>query len=168
MPGYNSQRRGTVRTSQFYLFIFYFYVFSVFCVLLVCKCVLDYCHRVSTQLQLKINNNNVPEGLAQVEFCVSRNCVYIVGQQYSSATFVSSRFHSRKENFVARLKMFYHFSFFSLYYLHSHSREKRLSASPCPSVCPSACIGMDLTEQISVQIDIANFYENLSSNSILC
>jgi hypothetical protein len=28
--------------------------FSVFCVLLVCKCVLYYCHRVSTQLQLNI------------------------------------------------------------------------------------------------------------------
>jgi hypothetical protein len=35
---------------------FFFYVLSVcffsFCVLLVCKCVLYYCHRVSTQLQL--------------------------------------------------------------------------------------------------------------------
>jgi hypothetical protein len=31
---------------------------SVLCVLFVCKCVLYYSHRVSTQLQLNNNNNN--------------------------------------------------------------------------------------------------------------
>jgi uncharacterized membrane protein len=66
MPGYNSQRRGTARASQisfnfFFivmdlpnLFIVMYVRFSVFCVLFVCKCVLYYCHRVSTQLQLGI------------------------------------------------------------------------------------------------------------------
>jgi hypothetical protein len=52
MLGYDSQRRGTARTSQFF-FIVTFVPFSVFCVLFVCKCVLYYCHWVSTQLQLK-------------------------------------------------------------------------------------------------------------------
>jgi hypothetical protein len=45
MPGYNSQRRGTARTSQFTTQCFFFLIgmcvpSAVFCVLFVCKCVL--------------------------------------------------------------------------------------------------------------------------------
>jgi hypothetical protein len=56
MSGYNSQRRGTARTSKLVLnfFIVMYVLFSVFCVLFVCKCVLYCCHRVSTQLHLNI------------------------------------------------------------------------------------------------------------------
>ena len=43
MPGYNSQRRGTVRTLPKLIVLFY--------ILFACKCLLYYCHRVSTQLQ---------------------------------------------------------------------------------------------------------------------
>jgi hypothetical protein len=66
MPGYNSQRRGTASTSQryiYFLFIFMYVPFSVFGVLFVCKCVLYYCHWVSTQLQLKINDNKIKTNL---------------------------------------------------------------------------------------------------------
>jgi hypothetical protein len=42
MPGYNSQRRGTARTLPKFI--------ALFCLLFVCKCVLYYCHRVTTQL----------------------------------------------------------------------------------------------------------------------
>jgi len=44
MPGYNSQRRGMDRTLP--------KLIVLFCILFVCKCVLYYCHLVSTQLQV--------------------------------------------------------------------------------------------------------------------
>jgi hypothetical protein len=65
MPGYNSPRRGMARTVPitffccsrycfFFCFVLFYvlFVFLSFCVLFVRKCVLYYCHRVSTQLHL--------------------------------------------------------------------------------------------------------------------
>jgi hypothetical protein len=52
MPGYTSQRRGTVRTLPKFLVVLCIVGFVSFCVLFVCKCVLYYFHRVATQLQL--------------------------------------------------------------------------------------------------------------------
>jgi hypothetical protein len=63
MPGYNSQRWDTGRTklpiflccSMYCLFLCcsLFVCFVSFCVSCVCKCVLYYCHRLATQLQLR-------------------------------------------------------------------------------------------------------------------
>ena len=51
MPGYNTQRGGTARTLPKFLCCS-MYCFVSLCALFVCKCVLYYCHRVATQLQL--------------------------------------------------------------------------------------------------------------------
>jgi len=55
MPAYNSQRWGTARTLPSLLIVLFYVLFVsivFFCLLFVCKCVLYYCHRLSTQLQL--------------------------------------------------------------------------------------------------------------------
>jgi len=87
---------------------------------------------------------------------LDRPSTCVIAQQYSSATLVSSRFHSCKENFGACLKRLFHFFTFQV---HSHSREKRLLAAPCLSVCLSACIGAAAIERIFMKIDIGDFYE---------
>ena len=56
MPRSNSQRRGPAHTLPSQLTVLFYVLFVsivLFSVLFVCKCVLYYCHRVSTQLQLK-------------------------------------------------------------------------------------------------------------------
>ena len=53
MRGYNPQRRGTARPlPNFLCFCTYCLFCVVLCIVCVCNCVLYYCHRVATQLQL--------------------------------------------------------------------------------------------------------------------
>jgi len=60
MPGYNPQRRGTARSLPKLLCCSIHCFFVLFCVLFVCKCVLYYCHRVATKLQLNISYIFIP------------------------------------------------------------------------------------------------------------
>jgi hypothetical protein len=52
MPGQNLQRRGTTRTLPNFCVVLCIECFVTFSVLFLCICVLNYCHRVATQLQL--------------------------------------------------------------------------------------------------------------------
>ena len=52
MPGYNQPRRSTARNLPNCCVILCIVCFVSFCILFVCKRVLYYCHRVTTQLQL--------------------------------------------------------------------------------------------------------------------
>jgi len=58
MPRYSSQRRGTVRTLPNYrivlIHVLFVSIVSVY-IFFQCKCVLYYCHRVATQLQLNLS-----------------------------------------------------------------------------------------------------------------
>ena len=54
MPGYNPQRLGTARTLTKFLCCSKYCLFCIVLCIVVCKCVLYDCHRVSTQLQLNI------------------------------------------------------------------------------------------------------------------
>jgi len=65
MPGYNSRRRGTARTLP--------KLIMLFCVLFVCKCVLYYCHRVPTELQLK----NISVYLSTLVYIKIRNQLHV-------------------------------------------------------------------------------------------
>ena len=79
MPGYTSQRRGTVRTLpnwwnlQFYVL---FLSIMLFYVLFVCKCVLYYCHEVSTQLQLNISYHKAIQVITSTLKLPTNACVF--------------------------------------------------------------------------------------------
>jgi len=96
MPGYTSQRRGTVRTLPNQWTVLFFVLFCVDCVVLcivLCRlccsmyrlCVnAYYCHRVSNQLQLNIIHLSLvahpllqSNGLTSLHACIFRYSVHI-------------------------------------------------------------------------------------------
>ena len=64
MPGQNPQRRGTARTLPNFCAVLCISCCSMYClfvsfsVLFECICVLNYCHRVATQLQSNISSSS--------------------------------------------------------------------------------------------------------------
>jgi hypothetical protein len=101
MPGYNSQRRGTARTSQFTSQFFFFLIVtcvpsSVLCVLFVFKCVLYYRHRVLTQLQLNNNNNNV----------TSTNALSVLGPSRAKLDLGTAREQAQLTTFIKERQYF--------------------------------------------------------------
>jgi hypothetical protein len=99
MPGYTSQRRGTVRTLPNQWIVLFYVLFSsivLFHVLFACKCVLYYCHRVATQLQLNISYQNLYQSkynyIKKTEFVSERATCFDVGC-HSEAHYVSKKKH---------------------------------------------------------------------------
>ena len=77
MPGYYSQRWGTACTLP--------KLIVLFCVLFVCKCVLYYCHQVSTKLQLtNISYHIKQEQNTILYFSNNHKQVFIITTNYSA------------------------------------------------------------------------------------
>jgi hypothetical protein len=82
MPGYTSQRRGTAITLPISELCRSMY-FCVDCVLFVCKCVLYYCHRVSTQLQLIMSYHIMFESVKETySVVIDRVYIYVYIYKY--------------------------------------------------------------------------------------
>jgi len=91
MPGYTLQRRGTVRTLPNYWIVLFYELFVsivLFYVLFVCKCVLYYCHQVSTQLQLNISYRIISY------FCAVAESVHSVREEVFQSQEVANLFNS--------------------------------------------------------------------------
>jgi hypothetical protein len=108
MRGYKSQRRGTARTLPNYLNVLFCVLFVsivLFCVLFVCKCVLNYCHQVSTQLQL----TNIYHIIYIITYLICHIIPYLILSYHIEAAarccswckvqeLVSSSFYQRKSS----------------------------------------------------------------------
>jgi len=112
MPGYTSQRRGTVRTLPgccVALCIFCVVLFNVcfvsFSVLFVCICVLYYCHRVATQLQLNISYHII--SLSKVRFLNTASGIVNVSKWPSGAQVLSQPVHRTVTYWQWRYQMLY-------------------------------------------------------------
>jgi len=100
MPGYTSQRRGTVCTlpnGWTVLFCVLLVSIVLFYVLFVCKCVLYYCQGMVTQLQLNISYHII-------SYIISHHISYVVSCRLLSCHVMSCRIISYIIFLLAKIK----------------------------------------------------------------
>jgi hypothetical protein len=87
-----------------------FRIIVLFCVLFVCKCVPDYCHRVSTQLQLNTSYSHDirAESLRRYAMSQRKSMKYSSSYNYNTRLPHFGQINSRSENW-----MFYVCAFFA-------------------------------------------------------
>jgi len=90
MSGYNYPRRGTARTLPNCCVVLCVVCFVLFRVLFVCKCVLYYCHRVTTQLQLTNIPYHIISPSVKMAGCVVRTEFQITLRWPTCILFVSN------------------------------------------------------------------------------
>jgi hypothetical protein len=103
MLGYTSQRQGTVRTLPYYWTVLFY-------VLFVCKCVLYYCHRVSTQLKLNVSYHIIYH---IISYHIIYHIIYHISYHIIS-------YHTISYNIIYLSYISYHISYHLISYIISY------------------------------------------------
>jgi hypothetical protein len=123
MPGYITQRLGTARTlPNQWIVLFY--------VMFVCICVLYYCHRVATQLQLNISYHIISHHISYYIISYHISYHYIISYNITSHHIISYhiisyhisyiKYHIILYNITLYHIISYHITSHHIYYIISH------------------------------------------------